>query len=326
MTVYADEVFFLNALLDWLLIRTASLLSDGAGRRSRAVLAATFGGLYAALAAVFPALDTLPLRLLAATALCLLAFGTGRTAIRQTALFFLVCCGYAGLSLLAAVVLRCPVQLQSGVPYYSLSLRFLLLLAALLYFGVWLTLQRLCRHLGELLQVRFTLQGRQAEVTALCDTGNTLKDPISAEPVMIADLSTAQRLLPQLSITKEDLQDPSDLLQRLRLLCPQTKPRLLPFRTVGESGLLLAVRCTEIRVGGRQTAQHMLAFSAAEFSETYQALTGGIYEFEQSKNRSSAIGTKAKRVCALYRRQRHSPTPAVSTGGAVTAAKNGAGR
>lgn len=326
MTVYPDEVFFLNTLLDLLLLETASLLSDSPHGRRRRLAAALFGGLYAAFAAVYPFLSQLPIRLAAAAVLCLLAFGAGKTALRQSALFVLACCGYGGLVLLAAVLCKSRVRLLGGTAYYLLSLRFLLLLAGLLYAGVWLTVRRLCRHLGGLVRVRFTLQGRQAEATALCDTGNTLKDPVSAEPVIIADLKTAQTLLPQVGISRTDLRQPTELLQKIILLCPSAKPRLLPFSTVADGGLLLAIRCSMIEVNGKKTDQHILAFSASEFTESYQALTGGIYGSEQTKNRPLAIGDPKERIRALYRRQRHPAPAAVGCGGTGTVAKDGTGR
>lgn len=279
MTVYPDLAFFLNTVLDYLLLATASLLSDGSTRRGRLLLSALAGGLYAALAAAVPVLAHGVFQAAVLALMSLLAFGGQKAALRRILLFLLVCCGYGGLVLLWVAFSRTGVHLHSGLPFYSLTGRMLVLLAGLLYSGVFLTLRTLCRHFGAYVQVAFCVQGRRAEATALCDTGNTLTDPLSGEPVMIADVRIAQKLFPKLTISVADLRQPTAFLQKLQYAVPLVKPRLLPFRTVGEDGLLAAIRCDSITVNGRQTNEHILAFSPSAFSgnEPYQVLTGGFY-------------------------------------------------
>lgn len=305
MTVYLDEVFVLNFLLDFLLFKTANLLSDSPKRSWRTVVAALLGGSYAAAASAFTVLSEVYFKLLVAFIMCVTAYGVGKAALRQSMFFLLVCCGFGGMVLTICALCKNRVQLFYGMPYFLISSRFLLLLAGILYTGTWLTMRQLCRHFGELVTVKFCINGRKSEVTALCDTGNTLKDPISAEPVIIADLTTAKNLLPQIGITRTTLQQPTNLLQMVQLIYPETKPRLLPFRTVGNDGMLLAVRCDSIYVNGKKTGNHILAFSPTAFTEgeAYQALTGGIYEPEKTKNNSFVFGILPKRIRTLYRRK-----------------------
>lgn len=328
MTVYADEVFFLNALLDYLLLQTANLLSDSPKKPYRSMLAAAFGGLYAVIAAILPQLSGFVPQLLAFAGMCALAYGARRAALRRAALLLLVCCGFGGIVLLTAVLLRCRLQMLNGLPVFQLSGRLLLLLAGVLYAAVWFTVRRLCRHMGGLVSVKLTFSGKSADITALCDTGNTLKDPVSAEPVVIVDLKTAQKLLPQMELTVKKLEQPAVLLQDLRRIYPASKPRLLPFRTVGQAGMLAAIRCDRISVNGKMTGQHLVAFSSTAFSgeESYQAITGGIYELEQTRISASSYGALAKRNSALHRRQRCPAAAAERLGGAGTAAKTCTGR
>lgn len=328
MTVYADEVFILNALLDYLLLQTANLLSDSPKKPYRAMLAAAFGGIYAALAAVLLPLAGFFPQLLAFACICIIAYGASKAALRRAALLLLTCCGFGGIALLTAVLSRCRLQIVHGLPCFQIGKRLLILLAGGMYAAVWLTVRRLCRHMGGTVRVKFTFSGQSAEVTALCDTGNTLKDPVTAEPVVIADLKTAQKLLPLLLISETDLLQSAALVQKLRRIYPASKPRLLPYRTVGQTGLLAAIRCDSICVNGKQTGQHLAAFSATAFTgeETYQALTGGIYEFEQTHIRAPSFGAFQKRNRAVYRRQRHSAAAAAACGGTGTPAKHGTGQ
>jgi hypothetical protein len=62
-------------------------------------------------------------------------------------------------------------------------------------------------------------------------------------------------------------------MQLLRLVCPDLKTTLIPYRAVGtEGGLLLAVRMDRITENGAPSAFHLVAFSATEVSD------GGGYE------------------------------------------------
>ena len=80
MTVYIDEVFLLNAIVDYLLLLSAARLAGEPFRRLRLALGAVLGGLYAA-AVFFPGLEFLahPLcKLAVPVGMTLLAFGSSR--------------------------------------------------------------------------------------------------------------------------------------------------------------------------------------------------------------------------------------------------------
>lgn len=111
---------------------------------------------------------------------------------------------------------------------------------------------------------------RQLKVTALRDTGNTLRDPISGSPVLILDSTTACRLT---GLTQEQLKDPVGVLRQ----SPFPGLRLIPFRTVCVAdGLLLGIRLPGVRVG-KWKGSLTVAFAPEDFCDNgeFHALTGG---------------------------------------------------
>jgi hypothetical protein len=100
---------------------------------------------------------------------------------------------------------------------------------------------------------------------ALRDTGNTLRDPITGEAVTVLSPALGEKL----GIPEEVLRDPAGaMLPGLRLI---------PARTVGGGGLLAAVRCDSVTIGGRAVGT-LVAFAREDFGNgEYQALTGGSY-------------------------------------------------
>ena len=118
------------------------------------------------------------------------------------------------------------------------------------------------------------LFGKEIHLTALRDTGNTLTDPATNRPVVVADYSAIKLCLPQQA-------DPSHPVESIRQLHTAGVKgcRLLPFRAVGtEMGLLLAVRADSVSADGRPLGPLLVALSPGPVSDGggYQGLIGGL--------------------------------------------------
>jgi stage II sporulation protein GA (sporulation sigma-E factor processing peptidase) len=101
------------------------------------------------------------------------------------------------------------------------------------------------------------------------DTGNTLRDPITGSPVLVAGADVGERL----GFSREILSDPVKALAGGQL----TGARLIPYRTVGRpTGMLVLIRAEEVRLDGR-TVSPLVALAPEEIggSGNYQALAGG---------------------------------------------------
>lgn len=281
MTVYVDEVFALNLLLDWLLLRISVTLTGQRIAWYRLALAALLGAIYAVLT-LLPGLSwltLLPCRLVSFAAMACAAFGCSRRAVKAGLWFFGVCLGFCGLAYAASVLSGRGVFLQGGAVWYAVSFRFLVLLAGLSYLVVWLLLPKLGRR-GAAGSVALTLllEDRRVPLTALVDTGNSLRDPVTGGAVLVADAEVLRRLLPQTPLTAAQLADPVGAMALLRLLCPSLKPRLLPYRAVGtEHALLLAIPCACLEKRDGKPRPVLVAFSPTPVSDggLYDALIGG---------------------------------------------------
>ncbi len=269
-TVYIDEVFFLNGLIDYLLLLCSARMAGEELRRGRMAAASLLGGAYAA-AVFLPGWGFLshPLcKLAAAVGMTLTAFGGSRRLLRVSLVFLGVSAAFGG-GVLA-------LQLLSGrnvVP----DLKSLLLSAAGCYAFLTLIFRRGARHGGgELARAELKLRGRTCRLTALVDTGNTLTDPHTGRPVMVAEGEKLRSLFPPEECPgAEELCDPVAALER-REKTP-CRWRLLPYRAVGVScGLLLAVKVDGARVGERDYGSILVALSPTPVSDGggYSALIG----------------------------------------------------
>lgn len=252
-TVYIDSLFLLNFIIDYLLLLATGKICALPLRRWRMGLGAGFGAAYAVLAVLLPRFFAMAsVKLLAGAALPLIAFGTGRRALRSALVFFSVSAAFGG-----AVYAACSL---GGIPpraglYIPVSMRVLLLSFALCY-GAFTVVFRRSGRRGEqtIRSVSVTLAGRSAVFPALCDTGNELTDPVTGDGVLVAE---AQALYPLLGREDSPLlaADPLDSFTRLAQK-PELRGRLrlLPCSCVtGTGSLLLLFRPDEVRVDGRKS-------------------------------------------------------------------------
>lgn len=281
--IYVDTLFLLNTLVDYLLLLSAARLAGEPLRRWRFGLGAALGGAYA-VAIFLPGMAFLshPLcRAASALLMLLTAYGGSRRLLRQGLLFLALTCAFGGGVVAIGLMGGQGLSLGRGVFYSELDLKMVLLSAAVCYAVVSLVFRRLGQHAaagGELVSARLTLMGRTVELTALVDTGNTLTDPVSGRPAVVAEGDSLRDLFPgEHRPIQSDLLDPAGGLARLGTGEWRGRFRLLPYRAVGvERGLLLAVRVDGLALNGKSRGPVLVALSPTPVSDGggYRALVG----------------------------------------------------
>ncbi len=102
------------------------------------------------------------------------------------------------------------------------------------------------------------LLGQTVALTALLDTGNSLRDT-AGEPVLTAELSR----FPQLAAAIQH-RPPSEALPMLRQRFPKLRPQLLPMRTAAGGGLLVSVSSDWTEIGGVRYPNLRIALTDTE--------------------------------------------------------------
>ncbi len=279
--VYLDLVFLLNLCVDYLMLLAAGRLAGEVLRRPRLLLGTVLGSLYAC-AIFLPGLGFLehPLcRICVGVVMALAAYGSSAHLLRCTLVFFGVSAALGGAILAVTLLGGQGMTLQNGVFYSGMDLRILLLAAAGCYVALTLVFGRGAGHsLRELRTAQVRLHTRRVTLTALVDTGNTLTDPVTGRPVLVAEGEKLKALFPPDGGPRpEELRDPTAALERLGAGAEGRRWRLLPYRAVGVScGLLLALRTDGVRVGETDYGPILVALSPTPVSDGggYNALIG----------------------------------------------------
>lgn len=253
--IYLDVLVVLNCLIDYLLLSLTARLSHSPLRRLRAVLGAVIGGL-AACRILLPLSPTASFLFHVVTAVLLVtvAFrpdGLRRT-LRRIAVFYVVSALLSGAVTALWYLTDSDVIVSAGgVVYWSVSPLWLAVCTVAVYGGIRLYERLTSRDVPAAREYTVTVEDEHGDCTcrALYDTGLHLREPFSGEPVIVVHRS----LLAQ---------------------PPNTRLRMVPYRTVGGDGLLPAFR-------PRRVTLHKLGTPPRDISGVYVALSdepsGGEY-------------------------------------------------
>lgn len=250
--IYADEVFLLNLLVDYLLLLVTARLAGCAVKRRRIWAAAAAGGLYAVAAAVGGRfLSSLAVKLLMGGLMAAAVFGVSARLARLALLFFSLSAAFAG-AVMAGAMIR-----GEGVgSAYVGAVSPVSLLAAFAAFYALFTaaFSSLARRKlrGGTAPLALTWGGRTVTVTALLDTGNALRTPSGGLPVTVCALEAVEPLLPReaAAILRREADVSQALLALSRAGISGFFP--VPYAAVGNpGGILAAFRPDGARLGGR---------------------------------------------------------------------------
>ena len=151
-----------------------------------------------------------------------------------------------------------------------------------------------------MLQIKVSVGGRIQTVTALHDTGNTLRDPVTGCPALVMERRSADALwTPAVADVLAEQLSPEEKMAKLhRIDCP-VRFTLLPFRAVGTAaGLLLAACSDYIEVNGKRYPRTPVALSEQAVSDGggYHALWGGeggrAYHAEGEAHSSAGVASQ----------------------------------
>jgi stage II sporulation protein GA (sporulation sigma-E factor processing peptidase) len=256
MRIYLVIAILLNVLVELLLLLAANRLAGFPQNLPRSFLAAAIGGIYdgACLLPGFGFLGSMLWRCVFLFSMGLAAYGFSKSGIRRCTVFMLLSMALGGIVL----------GIGDGGILSAIAGGSLFCLISYTGLGTALAGQS---------YVNVMLKNGQKEETllALRDTGNTLKDPITGENVLIADAKSAENLL---GLTPQQLRSPVETMATAKI----SGLRLIPYRAVGQSGgMLLGIRLQQVRIGDWQGSA-LVAFAPEGLGEgnPYRALTGGM--------------------------------------------------
>ena len=250
MTVYADVLFLTNFLMDCLLVSLTAACCNIRVKRLRIVCAGILGGLYGVCLFIpdFGIVYTVPVRMLAAGAICAAAFCPCRPRrfVRFLAMFLI-------MNFLCGGILYCIMLYTGGgvVKNGVVYMRSVWILAGGLAAKVVIT-----RGVGyfrrqakkDIYNVELFYEGRRVRTEGFLDTGNGLAEPVGRRPVILADESVLKQLFHADCNSR-------NLTEWVR----STDLRCIPYSSVGGAGVFYGFLADRIVIDGRDMGRAVVA-------------------------------------------------------------------
>ena len=233
--LYLDSLLFFELASDLTLLWAAGKLCQARRRKLRLLAAAFLGAGYALLSVLWAPAASLAGKAVSLAAMLLIAYGREKSLWRLGLAFLAMCAVYAGAA--SAVIWT------SG----RASLRALVF-ALGVSLGVCALPFRFSGRRGGRVRLRLVRGSRCIELTALRDTGNRLREPLSGDPALIAAEADLLPLLEPELQSRLSATAGLSAPERLTILGPGF--RLLPYRTLQGGGLLLAFRPDQVFLDG----------------------------------------------------------------------------
>lgn len=247
MTVYADALFLMNFIMDYIIISVAGILAALHIPRPKKLLGAAVGAVFAILRIIFFQ------QRLAALIITL--------AVPPLVMLTVLCpCGkpvyFRGLFCFFAAAFVCSGAVSAsftlfGVRDFSAS-------PVLVYF-VGTLVMIIIKNTHTMLKIsrgkscyRLTVKyrGRAVTANAVLDTGNSLTDPIGKKPVIVA----GEDILSRLFSSECNLYNITEWLEAEDL-------RLIPYSTIDKDGVMIGFSPDCVLINGRKIPDVIIAIS-----------------------------------------------------------------
>lgn len=292
MTVYLDEVFIVNFIMDWVILWITGNLAQCSGKRWRLAAAAFVGACYS-IVIFFPKgqwLSLFPVKICCSFLMLFVAFAVHNLLhyFKLVIYFYFVSFLLCGASLASMFLFgQKYMQTWNGVALLEVDfhLFWLVMGVSLTSIAIYCMRGYLRRDLSATQQIVsgwIQFDEHTVSLKLLVDSGHCLTDPLSGNSVLLAERDL---LLPLFSDSIQNIlkqQQEGNESEILLALAQQQdmvgRWRLIPYRVVGNQGLLLGFRPDRIVVqDGRKERtwyNHIVALSLQKFSVhgTYQGL------------------------------------------------------
>ncbi len=252
-TIYLDVLICVNLFINYFVLLSVTKFLHLKITRLRLMLAALLGAFYS-IFILFPKVNialSLIIKIIMSITICLAAFGfldtfrLIKTMIVFYSMNFLLC---AFIFFIQYFLSPAGVFIKNGIVYFKISPLFLVSSTIIIYLIFRLSDYFLAKRDLPVENCTVTLfyMDKKVSLDAKIDTGNTLREPFSNDPVIIAEYSYIESILP------EDLKDIFQNFNTCKcnssLSSYNAKFRLIPFSTISESGVLPAFKPNKVEI------------------------------------------------------------------------------
>lgn len=259
ITIYLDIIFFENLIMNSIILYATSIILKLKPKLFRILISSAIGSIYSIILYIteMKIYSSIISKIILSIIMTYVAFNPQnvKKMWKQILIFYLTSFVFGGVALYLIYFLKPQDILMKNGMYVGENILKIILLGGIVAFVVIkISLKIIKTKISSkdmYCNIKIKLNEKEVETTAMLDTGNLVKEPITNTPVIIVESSLLYEMLP-----KEILNNLEEVLNGNLSDIPEeiqekyiSKMRCIPFKSLGkENGMLLGIRADEIEV------------------------------------------------------------------------------
>lgn len=251
MTLYVDIVFLENVFMNSIILLATGVILKDKTRIIRNLISSSIGAVYAIIiyTSHIEIYSNIFLKIMLSLVIVYIAFKPQNTKslLKHLIIFYLTSFTFGGVAFALLYFVRPQdILLQNGVLIGTYPIKMILIGGIVGFVIITISFKNIKGKLKRediYCNVKLNVEEKTKIITALIDTGNFLKDPITKIPVIVAERESLKGLFPD-----EILFNTSKIINggSIDLGEYASKVRVIPFKSLGkDNGLLLGIKIDE---------------------------------------------------------------------------------
>lgn len=251
MTLYVDIVFLENIFMNSIILLATGVILKDKTRIIRNLISSSIGAVYAIIiyTSHIEIYSNIFLKIMLSLVIVYIAFKPQNTKslLKHLIIFYLTSFTFGGVAFALLYFVRPQdILLQNGVLIGTYPIKMILIGGIVGFVIITISFKNIKGKLKRediYCNVKLNVEEKTKIITALIDTGNFLKDPITKIPVIVAERESLKELFPD-----EILLNTSKIINggSIDLGEYASKVRVIPFKSLGkDNGLLLGIKIDE---------------------------------------------------------------------------------
>lgn len=264
MTIYIDVVLLENLIMNFIILLATGLILKEEIKKVRLLLSSLLGAIYSVVSymSILEIYSSMILKIILSIVIIYIAFNpqTMKKMWKNLLIFYLTSFVFGGAAFALIYIIKPQeILMKNGLFLGTYPLKTIIL-GAIIAFIVIMTAFTVVKSKvtkkDMFCEVSILLNGKNIKTTAMIDTGNMLKEPITNTPVMVVEHTLLYECIP-----KEILNHLDELLGGDFDNIPQNikeeyiaKLKFIPFSSLGkQNGMLLGIRADSVTLKKEDT-------------------------------------------------------------------------
>ncbi len=266
MTIYIDVVLIENLIMNFIILLATGLILKEKIKNVRLLLASLLGAIYSVVSymSILEIYASIILKIILSIVMIYIAFNpqTIKRMWKDILLFYLTSFVFGGVAFaLIYIVKPQDILMRNGLFLGTYPLKTIILgaiIAFIIIMTAFTVVKSKITKKDMFCEVEIQLNGKKIETTAMIDTGNLLKEPITNTPVIVMEHTLLYDCIP-----RDILNHLDELLGGDFNNIPEevkekyiTKLKFIPFSSLGkQNGMLLGIKADGLKIKDREKGE-----------------------------------------------------------------------